>query len=280
MKTIHYKNSSIISILLIAFSFLFVSCEEVVNVNLDTAPPKLVIEGSINWEKGTLGNIQKIKLSTTTSYYSNVIPVVSGAIVTVTNSSNTLFNFIENPGTGDYICTNFIPVFDEEYTLTIVYNGETYTGKEILKSVATITTIQQETIFLDKEYTQLKAKYNDPVNAENYYMYRYTYPNTLLPEYLVDEDRFYNGNVGFSLILNEELVPNDQVEIVHYGISKRYFNYMIQLLSISGNNTNGGPFSTPPATVRGNMINTTNPDNFPFGYFRLSETDTRNYTVQ
>lgn len=280
MKTIHYKNSSIISILLTAFSFLFVSCEEVVNVNLDTAPPKLVIEGSINWEKGTLGNIQKIKLSTTTSYYSNVIPVVSGAIVTVTNSSNTLFNFIENPGTGDYICTNFIPVFDEEYTLTIVYNGETYTGKEILKSVATITTIQQETIFLDKEYTQLKAKYNDPVNAENYYMYRYTYPNTLLPEYLVDEDRFYNGNVGFSLILNEELVPNDQVEIVHYGISKRYFNYMIQLLSISGNNTNGGPFSTPPATVRGNMINTTNPDNFPFGYFRLSETDTRNYTVQ
>jgi len=278
MKTL-YKKSSLICIILFTFSFLFTSCEEVVDVDLDTAPPKLVIEGSINWEKGTLGNNQMIKLSTTTSYYSNVFPAVSGAIVTVANSASTIFNFVENPGTGQYICTNFIPVIDEEYTITIIYNGETFTGKETLKSVASITTIEQETVQLDEEYTQIKAKYNDPANAENHYMYRYKYPSTLLPEYSVDEDRFYNGNVGFSLSLNKDASPNDQVEIIHYGISKRYYNYMMQLLSISGNNT-GGPFSTTPATVRGNIVNITNPNNYPFGYFRLSETDTRTYIVQ
>ena len=42
----------------------------------------------------------------------------------------------------------------------------------------------------------------------------------------------------------------------------------------------GGPFETTPATVRGNCINETNPDNFPFGYFRLSEVDEITYIVE
>ena len=42
----------------------------------------------------------------------------------------------------------------------------------------------------------------------------------------------------------------------------------------------GGPFETQPATVRGNIVNQTNPDNYPLGYFRVSEVSTLNYTVQ
>jgi hypothetical protein len=51
------------------------------------------------------------------------------------------------------------------------------------------------------------------------------------------------------------------------------------LLSIAGNN-GGGPFQSPPATVRGNIINTTNPSNYALGYFSLSEMDTKNYTIE
>jgi hypothetical protein len=68
----------------------------------------------------------------------------------------------------------------------------------------------------------------------------------------------------------------DKVTVSHYGISKEYYNYINILVSISGGN-GGGPF--PPATV-GNIINTTNADNYPLGYFSLSEADTRNYTIQ
>jgi hypothetical protein len=48
-------------------AIFFLSCEDVVTVDLNTAPPKLVIEASINWYKGTPGNEQKIKLTTTTA---------------------------------------------------------------------------------------------------------------------------------------------------------------------------------------------------------------------
>ena len=42
----------------------------------------------------------------------------------------------------------------------------------------------------------------------------------------------------------------------------------------------GGPFETQPATVRGNCINTTNKENYPLGYFRLSEVDEFTYEIQ
>jgi hypothetical protein len=51
------------------------------------------------------------------------------------------------------------------------------------------------------------------------------------------------------------------------------------LISIAGS-TGGSPFQSPPATVRGNIINTTSPNNFPLGYFSISEADTKIYTIE
>ncbi|MFT6749619.1 MAG: hypothetical protein ACJAQ1_001569, partial [Flavobacterium sp.] len=63
------------------------------------------------------------------------------------------------------------------------------------------------------------------------------------------------------------------------SISLPYFNYMSKLINISGSNA-GSPFATPPATVKGNIINTTNFGDFALGYFNLSEIDTRNYVIE
>ncbi|MBL7712163.1 MAG: hypothetical protein JNL13_06860, partial [Chitinophagaceae bacterium] len=48
---------------------LLLSCTKVVVVDLKTAEPKLVVDASIDWVKGTPGHEQQIKLSTTTGYY-------------------------------------------------------------------------------------------------------------------------------------------------------------------------------------------------------------------
>jgi hypothetical protein len=261
-------------------SFLFFSCEEVIPLNLETAPAKLVIEGAIVWKKGTTGSAQKIKLTSTTSFYSDTPNKVTGATVTIKNSSNTLFTFTEVPNTGEYKCVNFVPVIGENYTLTIVSNGNTYTATETLQAVAPITKVVQNNQggFSGKNI-ELKAHYNDPANSPNYYLYRYTYSSQVTSNYYTDEDVFFNGNEFFSISQNDKIKSCDKVEINHYGISKTYFNYMSVLVSIAGNG-GGGPFQSPPATVRGNIINTTQPDNFPLGYFSLSEYDSVNYVVQ
>lgn len=266
--------------LVILMAVFFSSCEDVVEVDLDTAPPKLVIEAAINWDKGTIGNQQKIKLTTTTAYYSNLIPTVSGATVFIKNSSNVIFTFVETANSGEYICNDFIPVINETYTLTVISEGNTYTATETLKSVAPITEIVQnnEGGFTGKDI-EIKTYFNDPADEPNYYLYKYVYSNQVKSNYYVDDDEFFNGNEFFSISQNDELEPGDQIEISHYGISKTYYNYMSVLVSIAGNN-GGGPFQSPPATVRGNIINTTDAANYPLGYFSVSEVDNISYTVE
>jgi len=260
-------------------SIFFNSCQDVVDVPLDTESPRLVIEASINWHKETTGNIQKIKLTTTTGYYSNVIPTVSGATVYIENSSNLVFNFIETPNTGEYICTNFVPVLDETYTLTVINNGQIYNATESLKSVAKINTVTQEEITgLGNTALKISAFFNDPAGVNNYYMYKYKFINNAIPGYDVTDDTVFQGNTFYSIALQEDTHPGDHVQITHYGISKAYFNYMNILISTAGSNT-GGPFQSVPVKVKGNIKNMTNFDNYPFGYFRLSEVDSVDYTI-
>ena len=261
-------------------SIFFTSCEEVVDVDLDTAPPKLVIEAAINWQKGSTGKQQTIKLSTTTGYFQNVIPTVSGATIFIKDSQNHQFNFTEITKTGRYVCTNFNPIINETYTLTVISNGTTYTATETMKSVAPITRLEQnnEGGFTGDEI-EIKAFFNDPPDADNFYLYKYGYSNKVTSTYYVGEDKFFQGNEFFSKSDDDDLKIGNEVEITHYGISKQYYNYMSILVSIAGSNV-GGPFQAPPATVRGNIINTTDKANYPLGYFSLSETDYKKYTIQ
>ena len=126
---------------------------------------------------------------------------------------------------------------------------------------------------------EIKTFFIDPANTPNYYLYKYVYSNQIKSNYYVDEDEFFNGNEFFSISQNDDLKPGDTLEISHFGISKAYFNYMNVLVSIAGN-SGGGPFQSPPATVRGNIINTTDAENYPLGYFSLSEVEKKYYTIQ
>lgn len=273
-----YKITTFI-ILLVLMILFTVGCEDVIDVDLENSNPRLVIEASIHWKKGTNGNEQKIKLTTTTDYYSNVVPKVSGATVFITDSSNT-YTFLENPGTGEYFCGNFNPVIGETYNLTVIAKGETYTATETLKPVPTIDSIEQndEGGILGDEI-EVKFFFQDNGMTDDFYLVQFNSNFNLLPEYDVINDEFFQGNQMFGLYTNEDMKPTDVLTFTLHGISERYYNYLNVLLAVSGGN-GGGPFSTPPATVRGNFVNQTNPDNFAFGYFSVSETDSRTYVIQ
>jgi hypothetical protein len=256
------------------------SCEDVVDVDLNEAEPRLVIEASINWFKNTTGNEQIIKLSLSAPFFDETIPPANGAIIQILDTNDNVFNFTEDGSTGNYVNSNFIPVIDETYTLIINYNNEIYSAQETLKSVSPIDFVEQNN---DGGFTgqdiELKAYYTDPVNEENYYFFEFISDIPVVPTLEVYEDRFTNGNQIFGFYTEEDLEVGDQVTIRNYGVSRRFYDFMFVLLQ-QGSDESGGPFETQPATVRGNCINETNPDNFPFGYFRLSEVDEVIYTVQ
>lgn len=265
-------------ILLTLFIIVFSSCEDVVDVDLKTAAPRLVIDASIVWQKGSLGNNQKIKLTTTTSYYQTEAPVVSGATVFIIDSNNTVFSFVENAETGEYLCDNFVPVLNANYELTVIYDGQTYTATETLKPVPAIDKVEQRNDGgFSGEDIELKTYITDNGTTTDFYLWKYEPSFAVIPTYYVNDDEFLQGNQFSDFYTSEDLESGQTVAISVYGISKTYYNYMNILLSISNG---GGPFSTPTATLRGNIVNQTNFDNYALGFFSVSEMDYKLYNVE
>jgi hypothetical protein len=114
----------------------FYSCEEVIDVDVPNQTPKLVVDASINWVKGTDGSEQLIKLLLSTDYFSSETSVPAlGADVKITNLiTNVVTQFTDN-NDGNYITSDFNPELNTDYKLDIIYDGETYTSFEKFKSV-------------------------------------------------------------------------------------------------------------------------------------------------
>ncbi|RNC79796.1 MAG: DUF4249 domain-containing protein [Winogradskyella sp.] len=268
----------ILSLLIILITFH--NCEDVIEVDLNEAPPRLVIDAGIRWFKNTTGNEQSIRLSLTSPFFSEGTQPANNALVSISDTNGNTFNFVEDGATGIYRNSSFIPVIDGIYVLSVFYNNELYTATETLKSVVPIDFVEQRDDggFLGEDI-ELKAFYTDPVNIENFYFFEFISDIPVIPTLEVYEDRFTDGNQIFGFYTEEDLESGDLVTIRNHGISERFYQFMFTLLQ-QGSEDSGGPFETQPATVRGNCINQTNADNFPFGYFRLSEVDEVVYTVQ
>ncbi|SHG86398.1 protein of unknown function [Flavobacterium defluvii] len=259
------------------FVFSLVSCEDVVNLDLETGETKLVIDAEIIWKKGTTGNEQTIKISKTAPYYSGSTPKVTGAQVRVENSNGDVFTFNETEA-GVYKCTNFVPVIDMEYKLFITAEGQSYTAAEKLTSATPINKIEQKTVpdFGGEDVIELTFYYNDPADQKNFYVTDYQSEFLIYPEYEITDDEFFNGNEISTRYSHEDMKTGNTVKITHRGVSKNFFNYWKLILDASSSN----PFSIPPGNIRGNIVNTNNADNYAFGYFRLCEADERSYVVQ
>ncbi len=279
-------NNSIKSAILLLI-LVTASCTDVIDVPLQTETPRLVVEASLDWEKGTVGNEQTIKLSTSTEFYDTTSrPVVTGASVQVTNDSDGTEFIFTDENNGEYITTEFVPVIGQSYTLEIIYNGETYTAQETLNSVTEITRVYQSTEDGESaDDLEVQVVFTDPQEEGNHYMFKFQRRGDLLPDLEIGDDEFVNGNeIEWWYELEgdddteevEGFQPGDVVDIEMYGTSDAYNNYLLVLLNQGG----VAIFDTTPVAVRGNVINLTNPDRYAHGYFRVTEVNRTSHTFE
>ena len=264
-----------------------ISCTDVIDVELQEEDPRLVVEASIDWKKGTAGNQQRIKLSLSTPYYENLNEViVTGAAVRVINNSDQTSVVFVDQNDGFYTTDEFVPVMLQTYTLEIIYDDEVYLAQEVMTPVPVIDEVFQSTENgFDKNALEVNVRWRDPADVDNYYLSRFQRRGDLLQTLFDVDDEFTNGNYITRIYEKftdedtgeKEFQPGDIVDIALHGISQQYFNY-IRILIEQGGGT--GPFSTIPAEIKGNCINTSNKANYAFGYFRLTEVDERVYEFQ
>ena len=262
----------------VLFLFTIISCEKVIDVEVPSIEPKLIIDANfeILFDKSPVIANSIVKLSLSSDYFDDEIPSVSNAIVFLTNlSNNTIINFIDTNSNGSFEPINsFIPEDDIMYELTVVYNNQTYKGKASKVKSTPLTNVVQgdETLFSGEE-TELEITFKDAPIVENYFLFNFD--RNL---FISIDDRYFNGSdYNFSFFYDEDDIELPAtVTIRMSGITKEYYTYFEILINQSDQNS-GGPFATAPSSLLGNMINTTEEDNFPLGYFHISETDT--YTL-
>ena len=274
----------------IALLFLctLVSCTDVIDVDVQTDTIRLVVEASLDWEKGTTGNEQTITLRTSTPFFDTQSTDVVGAEVTVTNNVNGEVYLFTDQADGTYTTDTFNPQLDASYTLEIIYDGQTYTANDTMNQVADIIDVFQDTEDgFDDETIELHIVFNDFEAEGDNYFFKYERPQDLLPILESGDDEFINGNeVDWWFEINEDddeegeikpLAPGDVVTISMHSISRPYYNYIDIVIDQLGG---VGIFESTPVAIKGNCINTTNPDNYAHGYFRVTQKNTVIYTVE
>ncbi|MDC6468284.1 DUF4249 domain-containing protein [Flavobacteriaceae bacterium] len=272
-----------LALLLLVF---FTACTDVIDVEVPYEEPRLVIEASINWEKGTSGSDQTIYLSKSTPFFeTNGNVPVSGASVVITNTSEGSFFEFNDQNDGSYTTSNFMPVLNDNYTLEVISEEGTYSAQETFIPVVPILEVYQSTDKFLPEVLEVNFDFLDPAEEENYYYIKFKEQADAFPRLLDFKDEFVNGNL--ISVFNErqenedinqvEYAPGDMVNMELIGVSKRYYEYIQLLISQS---ESGGPFDTTPVALRGNCTNQSNPDNYAYGYFRLTEVAKASYTFE
>ncbi len=266
-------------IYILALTFIFTSCEDVVDVDVPTGEPRLVIDASFEFflNETPIGTRNSIRLTQSAPFFGNEIPIVNNATVFITNlEDNTIYNFSESNNDGIYIPdTIFLPEFDVTYQLTVIYNNETYIATTQLIPTVPIDSVEQgDGTLFEGDETEVIISFTDNGTRNDFYLFDFDFSL-----FLASEDRFYQGQAFNFSYFYEDMVAGQNVTIKILGIDKRYFEYS-ELLIAQAEQDGGNPFQTPPAVLKGNIINTTNQDNYPLGYFNLSEADRFDFTIE
>ncbi len=274
-------------------SLLLTSCTKEVFIDTGKDQDKLVIEAIIDIDKNNSTGVstQSIKLSKTSSFNTPNFITVKGATITVTNENNEIVgtfldinSTVDTEEDGIYTAVDFkTPKIGETYFLNVNVNNQIYIAQDTYTSIVDLEDerISQETVTFPEEIIQININIDNEIGVDNFYLFKIDTPFYEIPQYGNGDDEFLSEEPGENnydfVYFDEELEANQKIDITISGISKGYNSYLTELLGQA--QESGGPFTTAPATVRGNIINQTNTEAFPLGYFALNQFVKTTYTV-
>jgi hypothetical protein len=242
---------TILSILSLAF--VLVSCEDIIEIELDTIEPKLVIEGCIN----DLNDPFTIILSKTGDYFEpGIYPAVSGAMVSVTDEYGIETEFEESEP-GLYISESLEVFENRSYTLQVQSEGEDYMAEGTIPQKVYIDSLSFDIPPLLYEFEEgymVTCYLQDPGAFRNYYRlkaYKKGEPVSSEESKYIFNDDFMNGNMIFMPWENEAFFPLDTVVVELHTLDKSTYDYYLTLNSLAG-----GLFGAAnPANPKTNLSN-------------------------
>lgn len=273
---------------------VFNSCEDVIEVEVPQTPPRLSIDGLVRLDASQANTTVSIKASLTSNFFGETTPAELTNISIINPDyqptspldERALTLLEESPGV--YTGTKRTIFFtDGELQLAIEYNGQRYLAlTRYVPSTPVTELVQGEGTLFSGNETEVIVSFTDNGDRDDFYLVDLDFG-----DYLVTEDEFYQGQTfQFSYFYDDGLEEGQEVNISLLGVDEPFYNYMNQLIVQAGGDQ--GPFQTPSATVRGNIINVTNIDNintfdnvedidnFALGYFAVCQTFSETIVIE
>lgn len=279
MKKIIY-----LAILLVSLS----SCEDVIDVDVPETTPKLIVDALIRVDESEPITTVRIKTNLTNSFFDDIQPTDVEQI-TITNPDyirsgllDENFIALQKVSSGLYEGSKRTAFFTSgELQLSVEHQDQRYLALTSYVPASPIDLLEQGdgTLFSGDE-TEIIVSFTDNLERDDFYLFDFDFNL-----FLVTEDEFYPGQTfQFSYFYDDDLDSGQTIDVSLLGVDESFYNYMNQLIVQAGGDQ--GPFQTPAATVRGNLINVTdidnveNSDNFALGYFSVSQTFSASLTIE
>lgn len=237
-----------------------ISCQKVININLNAASPAIVIVGNINDQPGPY----TVTLSQTVNFSQpNTFPPVSGAFITIADNAGNTDTLVETSTAGTYNTKKITGVPGRTYTLTVVANGQTYTSVSAMPQAVTFDTLVVIQHIgggfggfrhgSDTTYSA-EAEFQDPATVISYYRFIETLNDTLLTNINSFSDQYSIGlYIAYPLRAEgHPLLLDDSLKVEMQCIDKGTYLYLSTVGEASGS-TNVTP-SNPVSNISNNAL--------------------------
>ena len=164
MQTRYNISEYLNRIYIITFLIGLSSCQQVINVDLNSASPKIVIDGSISDQSGPY----TVTLSQTVNYdQDNTFPPVTGAIVVISDDAGNV-DTLKEVTAGTYQTSKLQGVQNRTYTLSVTSNGENYSATSTMPESVFIYNIVVASGSVSNDLSLL-VSFFDTKDVDNYY---------------------------------------------------------------------------------------------------------------
>jgi hypothetical protein len=252
MMKIKNKNRSFFILAFIpAFFVFFTSCEKVIDVDLNSSSPAIVIEGSISDQPGP----HVVKISKTVNFdESNIFPAVTGALVTLSDDIGNA-EVLAEVSPGVYHSTTLAGIPGRTYTLKVIDDGKEYTATSTMYLPVPIDTLTISSFgFGNSENKIINLKFNDPAGIENFYRVIQIINGDTLSSISVDSDLLLDGELITYPVFVEDIESGDSVRMVLQSIDENVLIYLRLLNQLSGNGDQSASPANPPSNFSNSAL--------------------------
>jgi hypothetical protein len=269
----NFKSKFSIYFFVVSSFLILSSCQKVINIDLNSTSPQIVIEGTVSDRPGPY----TVKLSKTVNFSeTNIFPAVTGASVIITGtdgSSETLKEAMP----GMYITNALQGKPGEAYTISVNDNGKNYEAVSNLPGPVVIDTlIEKNTTFMGGKNKSVTLRFKDPAGIANYYRIMEWINGVEIKTISITSDRLRDGEVIELGLRGDpdsdvQLKTGDVVRADLQSIDKNVYEYFRTFNEASG----GGNFnSSSPANPLSNL------SNGALGYFSAYASTSESITIQ